>query len=45
MGAALGEEKATRLASRPVTANHPLHLTAAAFRFFESQRLTSRRGR
>jgi hypothetical protein len=27
------------------SANQPLHLTAAALRFFEVQRLTSRRGR
>lgn len=33
------------LASSAVTANQPLHLTAAALRFFEVQHLTSRRGR
>jgi len=30
---------------RAALPNQTLHLTAAAFRFFEFQRLTSRRGR
>jgi hypothetical protein len=33
------------IVTEAMMANQPLHLTAAALRFFEVQRLTSRRGR